>query len=105
MSDAETFADEIFGFHAQQAAEKLLKAWPALLGATYPITHNFARLLALLETFGADVARVRPLAEYTPYTVQFRYAPVDPAATPLDRQAAVAGIEALLSELRRRSRR
>ena len=28
MADAAVFADEIFGFHAQQAAEKLLKAWP-----------------------------------------------------------------------------
>ena len=105
MSDAETFADEIFGFHAQQAAEKLLKAWLALLGATYPTTHNLARLLALLQTFGVDVARFRPLADYTPYAVQFRYAPSDPAATPLDRPAAVAGIEALLSEIRRRARR
>ena len=36
MADAAVFADEIFGFHAQQAAEKLLKAWVALLGETYP---------------------------------------------------------------------
>ena len=29
MGDAAVFADEVFGFHAQQAAEKLLKAWLA----------------------------------------------------------------------------
>ena len=32
MGDASVFADEIFGFHTQQAAEKLFKAWLALLG-------------------------------------------------------------------------
>jgi len=29
MRDSTVFTDEIFGFHAQQAAEKLLKAWLA----------------------------------------------------------------------------
>jgi HEPN domain-containing protein len=27
MQDARIFEDEIFGFHAQQAAEKALKSW------------------------------------------------------------------------------
>jgi HEPN domain-containing protein len=27
MTDPDLFADEIFGFHAQQAVEKILKAW------------------------------------------------------------------------------
>ncbi len=31
MMDVETFADEIFGFHAQQATEKALKAWLTFL--------------------------------------------------------------------------
>lgn len=31
MLDAHVFVDEIFGFHAQQAAEKALKAWLAFL--------------------------------------------------------------------------
>ena len=30
MGDVAVFADEIFGFHVQQAAEKLFKAWLAL---------------------------------------------------------------------------
>jgi HEPN domain-containing protein len=36
LRDVEVFADEIFGFHVQQAAEKLFKAWIALLGEEYP---------------------------------------------------------------------
>ena len=34
MGNAAVFADEIFGFHVQQAAEKLFKAWTDLQGET-----------------------------------------------------------------------
>ncbi len=40
MDDETVFAHEIFGFHAQQAADKLLKAWIATLGHTFPLTHD-----------------------------------------------------------------
>lgn len=36
MLDRDTFADEIFGFHVQQTAEKALKAWLNLLGSPRP---------------------------------------------------------------------
>ncbi len=32
MEDTSTFAEEIFGLHVQQGAEKALKAWIAALG-------------------------------------------------------------------------
>ena len=48
MGDAAVFADEIFGFHVQQAAEKLFKAWLALLGEAYPMTHDLTELLEML---------------------------------------------------------
>jgi len=35
MFDADIFAYEIFGFHAQQTAEKALKAWIAARGGNY----------------------------------------------------------------------
>ena len=42
MVDEEIFANEIFGFHVQQAAEKLCKAWLALKGrpTLLPTTWN-----------------------------------------------------------------
>jgi hypothetical protein len=43
------FADEIFGFHAQQAIEKMLKAWLAARGIAFPLTHDLSRLFELLE--------------------------------------------------------
>jgi hypothetical protein len=50
------FADEIFGFHVQQAAEKALKAWLCTYGSgSYPMTHELARLFSLLENQGAEV--------------------------------------------------
>ena len=103
MADAAVFADEIFGFHAQQAAEKLLKAWLALLGETYPTTHDLARLLAMLRARDVEATRFNELVEYTPFAVQFRYAPGDLSARPLDRDTAIERVEALLKEVRRQS--
>jgi HEPN domain-containing protein len=40
MADVAVFADEIFGFHAQQAIEKSLKAWMCALGLSYPFAHQ-----------------------------------------------------------------
>ncbi|NEQ31824.1 MAG: HEPN domain-containing protein [Leptolyngbya sp. SIO4C5] len=45
MQDKTVFADEIFGFHVQQAIEKCLKAWIAALGEVYPYTHDLGVLL------------------------------------------------------------
>lgn len=36
MISSDIFSEEIFGFHAQQATEKALKAWLALIGCEYP---------------------------------------------------------------------
>ncbi len=103
MADAAVFTDEIFGFHAQQAAEKLLKAWLALLGETYPTTHDLDRLLAMLRACDVEATRFNELVEYTPFAVQFRYAPGDLSARPLDRDTAIERVEALLKEVRRKS--
>lgn len=40
--------DDMIGFHAQQAVEKLLKAVLANLGIGYPRTHDIDRLVDLL---------------------------------------------------------
>ena len=102
MGDAAVFADEVFGFHAQQAAEKLFKAWLASLGETYPLSHDLAVLLDLLNACGMDVARFDELVDYTRYAVRLRYEAADPGASPLDRAAAVRHVEALLEEVRQR---
>ena len=67
MGNVAVFADEIFGFHVQQAAEKLFKSWIALRGETYPLSHDLAALLDMLSEGGVDVdvARFGGLVDYT----------------------------------------
>jgi len=66
-------ADEIFGFHAQQAAEKALKAWISRLGGEYPPTHDLGKLIPILERLGIDPTPLWPLTRWTSFAVQFRY--------------------------------
>ena len=96
MGDAATFTDEIFGFHAQQAVEKNLKAWIATLGQEYPLTHNLARLLALLEEQGAQVGNFWDLTEYTAFAVEFRYGSLDVSEEPLDRPVVISQVGRLI---------
>jgi len=75
-------ADEIFGFLAQQAVEKSLKAWLAVGGAEYPLTQDLSMLLNELKLRGEDVERFENLIDLNPYAVQYRYelvAPDEPA--------------------------
>lgn len=85
--------DGMFGFHVQQAAEKSLKAWLALLGVRFPLTHDLGALMELLqETVDATV--FLPLRVYSPFGVQFRYQAVE-GDTPIDRRTALRQVEAL----------
>ena len=92
---------ESFGFHVQQGAEKALKAWLALLGEKYPLTHSIETLLDILDDRGAAVEPFRSLIDYTPYAVEFRYVGVDPDAEPINREGALANVEALVVQVGR----
>ena len=71
---AEFFDDEIFGFHAQQAAEKALKAWLSLAGVEYPRTHDLRQLFELLKQSGESIPEAfHQLMHLTDFAVQFRY--------------------------------
>ena len=65
---------EIFGFHAQQATEKLLKAAAVCKGLAYPRTHRLLELIDVLLNAGtADVSTFEDLRILTPFAVEFRY--------------------------------
>lgn len=66
---SEEFADEIFGFHAQQAAEKALRAWLAVLDAEYPRTHDLSMLISLFEVQEQDIVPFFDIIELNPYAV------------------------------------
>lgn len=102
MHHSDEIPDEVFGFHVQQAAGKLLKAWIALLGEAYPLTHNIEELVEFLAGGDAAVEPFRDLVDYAPYAVEFRYMGVDPDADSIDREGALTLVQALLEQIRRR---
>ena len=102
MSDTEVFDDETVGFHAQQAAEKMLKAWLALAGDSFPLTHDLDYLIRRLERQEPEAGRFERLVEYNPYAVQLRYETSDADAVPIDRGEAVRLLEFLHQEVTRR---
>lgn len=92
----ELFSDEIFGFHAQQAVEKALKSWIALIGHEYPKTHDLMSLIDVLADAGEDVQGLDDLTELNPFAVQFRYEAFDEEDVPIERPVLLAEIERLL---------
>lgn len=66
--------DETVLFHAQQAAEKFLKAALAAKGAVYRRTHDLLELVAICSANGLEVPADRDvLVRLGPYAVEFRY--------------------------------
>jgi HEPN domain-containing protein len=53
--------DLVFGFHAHQAIEKALKAVIAASGLEFPLTHNIAALLNIVNK--ARVRNIPPVSE------------------------------------------
>ena len=98
MLDAGTFEDEVFGFHAQQAVEKALKAWMCLLGEEYPLTHNIRLLLAILGKCGRDVEIFSELSKYNAFAVDHRYR-FPPSPEALDRPATLAEVRELVEHV------
>jgi HEPN domain-containing protein len=73
MNDAESFPDEIFGFHAQQSVETSLKAWLASLGRRFPKTHDLKQLIDLLGESGIATSGMDQFVELNAFAVQYRY--------------------------------
>jgi HEPN domain-containing protein len=99
MGDSPEFDDEIFGFHAQQAIEKSLKAWIVLLDLDYALTHNLTTLLGTIDGGGADVTSFRGLAKYTSFGVQFRYAQCEPSGASLNRAEVVRDVTGIVEHV------
>lgn len=66
--------DDTLGFHAQQAAEKLLKAALATRRLGYPRTHDLGVLIDLLARGGVTLPEaLADLDRLTPFGTVFRY--------------------------------
>lgn len=77
-------------FHAQQAAEKYLKALLTRHQVIFPKTHDLEQLLDLIETINNDLAAtLRDIIILTPYGVELRYPGDRPDATADEAREAV----------------
>lgn len=66
--------EAMVGFHAQQAAEKMLKAALFIAGAVPPRTHNLTQLLDLADASGLELPEGTEMLRWlTPYAVLYRY--------------------------------
>lgn len=87
-------ADAIIGFHAQQAAEKLIKAALVARGVAFIKSHALSYLVGLVEEHHIDSPPELSEADVlSPWAVEFRYEGEEPPA--FDRPAALALVEKL----------
>lgn len=74
LSDDPLVPDDLLGFHAQQAIEKMLKAAVAASGRTPPRIHDLEILVGLVVEAGLSPPSVaRDVDQLTPWAVEFRY--------------------------------
>ena len=78
------------GFHAQQAAEKYLKAFLTRRQVEFPKTHDLAALLDLVARVAPALAGSLPaITALTPYGVESRYPGDFPVPTAAEARQAV----------------
>lgn len=81
-------ADEMVGFHCQQAAEKQIKAVLTAHEIPYKKSHELSYLAGLIEKHKIDAPTALEQADtLTDWAVEFRYEGEEPP--PLDREAAL----------------
>ncbi len=98
----EGIPESAFGFHAQQTAEKLIKALINELGVRYPRTHEIQILSAELEKLGEILPSTPyPLVDLGDYARALRYE--DGILTaPLPRADVIASIRIMKAYVLRR---
>lgn len=95
LADPESVDDEIFGFHAQQAVEKSLKAWISTIGGTFGRIHDLSQLFAILADLGCDVGRFEDLDMLNPFAVELRYEVMETEEPRLDRVTCMVQVQEL----------
>ena len=89
---------DVVCFHAQQCAEKYLKAFLVSRRIYFPKTHDLVELLNLARPHGPTLELLKPaLVSLNPYAVAFRYP--DEHATPTDVRRAMAAIRLVRERL------
>jgi HEPN domain-containing protein len=71
----------LIAYHAQQCAEKHLKAYLVYQGIDFPYTHNISRLLELCAEKADWVSGLTEAEELTPFAITTRYPGEDEKVT------------------------
>src|SRR5512146_2999961 len=79
----------LIAYHAQQSAEKNLKAYLVLQAVDFPYTHNLGLLLDLCATQRRWVENLRDAEELTPFAITARYPGEDETVTPAEAVRAI----------------
>jgi HEPN domain-containing protein len=79
----------IISFHAQQSAEKYLKAYLVSQNVDFPYTHSIATLLKLCGKYAPWVSKLQDTDNLTPYAITARYPGQDERVTKNDAQKAI----------------
>lgn len=79
----------LIAYHAQQSAEKSLKAYLVLRAVDFPYTHNLGHLLDLCTTQGRWAEDLRDAEELTPFAITARYPGEDEAVTSAEAVRAI----------------
>lgn len=89
---------ETLCYHAQQAAEKSLKAVLVHAGTEFPYTHSIARLITVVQEAGVNwPTDLDEAAELTEYAVWSRYPGAAKPVTESDLQRSIAIATSVLS--------
>ncbi len=80
-------------YHAQQCAEKYLKAFLVWRDIDFPYTHNLARLRELCATLAEWPRELRDADELSPFAITTRYPGESPVVTEADARLSVSVAE------------
>jgi len=94
----------LVAYHAQQCAEKYLKAYLVLRGVDFPFTHNIAELLELCARCAPWAVSLEDAETLTRYAITARY-PGPRTRVPEQKARAAVGIAARVREVVRQALR
>lgn len=91
----------LIAYHAQQCAEKYLKAYLVWKGIDFPYTHNIARLLELVGTQGPWIQELMDAVKLTPFAITARYPGEDSKVEREEAERAIVLAESVRHAVRR----
>lgn len=89
LTMGEACPNRLVAYHAQQCAEKHLKAYLVLREIDFPYTHNIARLLELCSDQPDWTSRLKDAEELTPFAITTRYPGEDEPVTEAEARRTV----------------